>query len=90
MRILFIGGTGTISSACVRLALERGIDVALVNRGLSDLRDLPSEVETLVADAQRIGALTAALAGRTFDVVADFRAAKAAARPTIARSPPKW
>jgi len=74
MRILFIGGTGTISSACVRLAVERGIDVSIVNRGLSDLRDLVSDVETLVADAQRIEELGAALAGRTFDAVADFRA----------------
>ncbi|HEX3615915.1 MAG TPA: SDR family oxidoreductase [Solirubrobacteraceae bacterium] len=74
MRILFIGGTGTISSACVRLAHARGIDVSIINRGVSDLRDLPSDVETLVADAQQIEQLSGALAGRSFDVVADFRA----------------
>jgi nucleoside-diphosphate-sugar epimerase len=74
MRILFIGGTGTIRTACVRLAAERGMDVSIVNRGVSDLRDLASDVETLVADAQRIEELSAALAGRGFDVVADFRA----------------
>jgi nucleoside-diphosphate-sugar epimerase len=74
MRILFIGGTGTISSACVRLSLERGADVAIINRGVSDLRDLPPDVETLVADAQQIDELSTALAGRAFDVVADFRA----------------
>ena len=27
MKVLFIGGTGTISSACTRLAIERGIDL---------------------------------------------------------------
>jgi nucleoside-diphosphate-sugar epimerase len=74
MRILFIGGTGTISSACVRLAVKRGMDVAIINRGLSDLRDLATDVETLVADAQRIAELSAAIDGRAFDVVADFRA----------------
>jgi nucleoside-diphosphate-sugar epimerase len=74
MRILFIGGTGTISSACVRLALARGMDVSIINRGLADRRDLPSAVEVLVADAQKVDELDAALAGRAFDVVADFRA----------------
>jgi nucleoside-diphosphate-sugar epimerase len=58
----------------VRLALKRGIDVSIINRGVSDLRDLGSDVETLIADAQQIDQLGAALAGRTFDVVADFRA----------------
>lgn len=35
MKVLFIGGTGIISSACARLALERGIDLYLLNRGQS-------------------------------------------------------
>jgi nucleoside-diphosphate-sugar epimerase len=74
MRILFIGGTGTISSACVRLAIERGIEVSTINRGVSDNRDLSPEVEALVANAQQIDELRTALDGRTFDVVADFRA----------------
>jgi nucleoside-diphosphate-sugar epimerase len=74
MRILFIAGTGTISSACARLALAQGMDVSIVNRGHSDRRDLPPSVEVLVADAQKIDELSAALAGRAFDVVADFRA----------------
>jgi NADPH:quinone reductase-like Zn-dependent oxidoreductase len=29
MKVLFIGGTGNISMACTRLALERGIEEAL-------------------------------------------------------------
>ena len=33
MRVLFIGGTGLISSACTRLAVERGVDLFLLNRG---------------------------------------------------------
>ena len=35
MRILFIGGTGIISSACTRLAAERGIELHVLNRGQS-------------------------------------------------------
>jgi nucleoside-diphosphate-sugar epimerase len=74
MRILFIGGTGTISSECVRLALQRGMEVSTVNRGLSHDRGFPSDVESLTADASEIEDLRGALSGRTFDVVADFRA----------------
>ncbi|MGD9047852.1 MAG: NAD-dependent dehydratase, partial [Anaerolineae bacterium] len=33
MRVLFVGGTGVISSACSRLAVSRGIDLYLLNRG---------------------------------------------------------
>ena len=32
-RVLFIGGSGIISSACVTLAVERGIDLTVLNRG---------------------------------------------------------
>ena len=35
MKVLFIGGTGVISSACSELALARGIDLYLLNRGQS-------------------------------------------------------
>lgn len=35
MKILFIGGTGIISSACSRLALDKGIELYHFNRGLS-------------------------------------------------------
>ena len=33
MKVLFLGGTGTISSACAALAQELGWQVALMNRG---------------------------------------------------------
>ena len=32
MKILFIGGTGYISTACTELAVARGFDVTLLNR----------------------------------------------------------
>jgi len=33
MRVLFIGGTGIISTACTRLAAALGIDLTLLTRG---------------------------------------------------------
>ncbi|MDT0158076.1 NAD-dependent epimerase/dehydratase family protein [Microbacterium sp. ARD32] len=69
--VLFIGGTGTISSAASTLAAERGMQVTLLNRGRS--RRPPAEgVEALTADIADAGAVDAALAGREFDVVVDM------------------
>ncbi len=70
--ILFIGGTGTISSACVREALEQGFGVAVLNRGRSTLRPVPEGVEVIHADLEDDAAMTAAVGRRSFDVVADF------------------
>lgn len=55
------------------LAVERGFAVTVVNRGITE-RDLPAEVELLVADAFDSQSLGAAVDGRKFDVVADFMA----------------
>jgi nucleoside-diphosphate-sugar epimerase len=73
-RILFIGGSGIISAASVRLAVERGHQVTVLNRGKSASRPLPREAETLQGDATDGAAVDEALAGREFDVVAQFRA----------------
>jgi len=70
--VLFIGGTGTISSACVREAQAVGFDVTVLNRGKSKLRPLPDGVALLRADIEDDAAVAAALKGRDFDVVADF------------------
>jgi nucleoside-diphosphate-sugar epimerase len=72
-RLLFLGGTGVISAACVRLAVERGDDVTVLNRGRTS-RALPDGVESLTADLHDPEAVDAALAGRDFDVVAQFLA----------------
>lgn len=73
-RILFIGGSGVISASSVRLAVARGHRVAVLNRGRSSSRELPAEVETLVADATDAEAVASAIGDREFDVVAQFRA----------------
>ncbi|WP_417510095.1 NAD-dependent epimerase/dehydratase family protein [Microbacterium sp.] len=71
MKVLFIGGTGIISSAASALAAQRGMAVTLLNRGQS--RRAPAEgVEVLTADVSDAAAVDAALSGREFDVVVDM------------------
>ncbi|MGC9356259.1 MAG: SDR family oxidoreductase [Anaerolineae bacterium] len=72
MRVLFIGGTGVISSACTRLAVERGISLTLLNRGSTTRRPPPESVEILHADMRDVTDVEAALGERTFDVVVDW------------------
>jgi len=73
MKLLTIGGTGNISAACVRLALARGHQVTLLNRGNRPPADFGIEgADTIVADIRDEAATAAALGGRRFDAVADF------------------
>ena len=71
MKVLFIGGTGNISMACTRLALERGIDLTLLNRGRRSV-PLPTGAKTLTADIDDAVAVSQALAGASFDAVVDW------------------
>lgn len=71
MRVLFIGGTGVISSACAQLAVERGFELSVLNRGRSE-RPLPAAVEVLQADMRNGAAVRQALAGRVFDAVVEW------------------
>ena len=71
-RVLFLGGTGVISAGCVARAHADGWDVTVVNRGLTSTRPAPEGVTVRHADVHDPAALTAALAGDDFDVVADF------------------
>jgi len=70
--VLYLGGTGTISAACVRESLLLGHQVAVLNRGRNALRPTPDGVEQLRVDLDDDAGLAAALSGRSFDVVADF------------------
>src|ERR1035437_5655233 len=71
MKVLFIGGTGVISTACTHLAVERGIDVTLLNRGRHSARP-PAGVNTLAVDIEDGPAVTHALAHASFDAVVDW------------------
>lgn len=71
MKALFIGGTGIISSACSQLALERGIELTLLNRGQSE-RPTPPGAQVIQADIRDPQETRNSLVGRTFDVVVDW------------------
>ena len=75
MKILFLGGTGIISTACTQLAVSRGHDVALLNRSH---RAPIASTRRIVADIADPG-LDAILREETWDAVVDFIAFDAAA-----------
>ena len=86
-RVLFLGGTGVISSACSWRAVELGLDLTVVNRGRTSIRPLPPEAKQLTADIDDPDAF-AAVAGQDFDVVVDwlgFTPAQVEARTTALR-----
>lgn len=70
--VLFIGGSGIISAACVREAVEQGFDVTVLNRGETVKRPIPDAVTRLQADVSDRTALEGAIGDRRWDVVVDF------------------
>jgi len=73
-RVLFLGGTGTISSACSRRAVEQGLDLSVLNRGTTSVRSLPAEVRRLTGDVDDTSSIGDAIADEDFDVVVDWLA----------------
>jgi nucleoside-diphosphate-sugar epimerase len=71
MKVLFIGGTGIISSASSRLALDRGIELYLLNRGQS-VRPVPDGARILRGDGRDPQSARAALGDLSFDAVVDW------------------
>lgn len=72
MRALFIGGTGTISSAVVRrLAEDKMWEVWLINRG--NRKDtVPAGIHQIICDINDEKAVTDAIGDMKFDVVGEF------------------
>jgi nucleoside-diphosphate-sugar epimerase len=71
MKVLFIGGTGLISTAIARQLLEAGHDVTLFNRGKSQSR-LPEGAKEIQGDRKDYGAFESTFADQTFDVAVDM------------------
>jgi nucleoside-diphosphate-sugar epimerase len=72
MKILFIGGTGIISSGCARRLVERpGVSLSFMLRGQSS-RSIPKGVEIITGDVRDPAAVRTALGARTFDVVVNW------------------
>jgi nucleoside-diphosphate-sugar epimerase len=72
VKVLFIGGTGLISSACSRLAVERGIDLHVLTRGRDTGRPVPPEATVLRGDIRDPVSMKDALGDREFDAVVDW------------------
>jgi nucleoside-diphosphate-sugar epimerase len=70
MKILFIGGTGIISTASTALAAKQGLDITLLSRG-QHKSQLPPGVKTLIADVND-PALIQKLEHESFDAVVDW------------------
>src|SRR5947209_14978240 len=66
MRVLFIEGTGIISTACTDLAISRGIQLTLLNRGRR-ISAIPAGARIVAADIDDLAAVSRALAGDSFD-----------------------
>lgn len=72
MKVLFIGGTGIISSACTQLAVERGMELYHLNRGVSQSKRPVNGIKQLCGDIRDRASAEAAIAGHNFDCVVDW------------------
>jgi len=66
-----VGGTGRISAAVSKLAVEKGIDLYLLNRGTQS-EFFPAGATLIQADARNEAEMRTALKGHTFDTVVDW------------------
>ncbi|MCX7013807.1 MAG: NAD-dependent epimerase/dehydratase family protein [Candidatus Sumerlaeota bacterium] len=71
MRVLFVGGTGTISSGCLQPALDKGHEVFIFNRG-QHKTDVPPAVVQIRGDARNKEEMAKLASSHRFDVMANF------------------
>ena len=73
LRVLYLGGTGTISASCVRLSAESGMSVSVLNRGNNSARrETPEGVTWLTGDVTDDASVLAAIGDERFDAVVNF------------------
>ena len=71
MRILLLGGTGTLSSDIMKLSLEKGYDVSILNRGNNNER-VDNRVSIHKANLYNIETVIQTLEGKSYEVIIDF------------------
>ena len=71
MKILIIGGTGTISSAITRQLAQSGHELWLINRG-NRKTEVPQEVKQIIADINDEAEVLRQLGDARFDAVCEF------------------
>jgi nucleoside-diphosphate-sugar epimerase len=72
MRILFVGGTGLISTACSAAAVAAGHELWMLNRGRSALPSFAAPDHVLTADATDEAEVRAAVKDLSWDVVVQW------------------
>jgi nucleoside-diphosphate-sugar epimerase len=70
MKVLFVGGTGNISVSVSKLAVKRGIDLYLLNRGQQGVTI--AGAQTITADIRQPDQVRAALGSHRFDAVVNW------------------
>jgi len=70
LKVLFIGGTGNISTSVSKLCIERGIDLYLLNRGKSGVKI--ARARTITGDIQQPKELAGTLGKHQWDVVVNW------------------
>lgn len=70
MKVLFIGGTGLISVEVSKLAIKRGIDLYLLNRGQRNITI--DGAKSLVADISNVSQVKKVLEGHHFDCIVNW------------------
>lgn len=69
MKILFIGGTGNISTECAKRLFESGHEISVVSRGRNPV---PPAYRAIIADRKDLNSMRQALAGLEPQVVVNF------------------
>jgi len=69
MRVLFIGGTGNISSECTEAAIRQGMDVSVITRGR---HKVPEGAASIIGDVTDRAMLAPLVGSGNYDVVIDF------------------
>ncbi len=72
MKVLFIGGTGIISSASSELAVARGVDLYHLNRGQSSSLRRVNGVTAMTADIHNVSQAKKVLGDHRFDAVVQW------------------
>lgn len=71
MKVLFIGGTGVISTEVSKLAIKKNIDLWLLNRGKHNHKK-PKKAKVIVADINDMTRMKEQLEGQMFDVIVQW------------------
>ena len=71
MKILLLGGTGTLSSEVLKCSILHRYSVSILNRGKNNV-NVDKDVSVYISDLRFPKTVDAVLSKETFDVIVDF------------------